>query len=825
MTTESTARKASQHVWEHALNRARLGVWDWNLVTDECAYSDTWFEMLGYGPGELEQDSELWLRITHPDDRDRALASGDRHLAGETDTIETELRLKHKLGHWIWVLDRGGIIERNAAGEPTRMVGVQTDITSLKDAERALEDVNRSYDLVLEASATGMWSFDLGSGVSYWDDRTRQIFGVPAQPAKLDDGIWHSFLHPEDEQQAVAAHARRPDSKTPTKIRYRILLKDGAVRHMETLTILVPEEGDEGTVLGTIRDVSEEEWAAEALTAEKEKLRVTLSSISDAVLSTDTRGVITFANPSAAKLIGMPQNKLIGLSLAEVRFSRSPTPLSAIFGDATGAQTVDIIRLDRDDFSVRWTRSVIHAGSGTELGSVFTFQDVTEQQKQQKALSYAANHDPLTGLLNRSAFDARLRESIGQADIQPIAVLYIDLDYFKGLNDFAGHAAGDMALQSIGAALHDRLPPTAIIARLGGDEFAVILTTGTYEEADTCAAAILCTIQNVELTISSGRHTLGASIGVVLIHDNQTSPADALGFADDACYRAKSSGRNQYAFFSRQGDSLSSGLTAARIVADIADARTEGRLQLYGQEIRFINDPWNPSGHVEVLARMRSKSGQLIGPAEFIPAAERFGMAAPLDRWIIQTALQRHGHAMQFKGGLSLAFNLSAQTLSDPALWEAIDQIITDRGVYRANVVFEITETAAFTNFDAAERFVGAARASGCRVSLDDFGTGLSSFEYLRRFPVDTIKIDGSFIQNMATQKFDREIVSAIATIAHNMGYDVVAEKIESPQDIVILGEMGVRFGQGFLMHRPEPLAELIDREIVAKSPARVHAQ
>ena len=207
----------------------------------------------------------------------------------------------------------------------------------------------------------------------------------------------------------------------------------------------------------------------------------------------------------------------------------------------------------------------------------------------------------------------------------------------------------------------------------------------------------------------------------------------------------------------------------------------------------------------------------MISPAEFIPAAERFGMAAPLDRWIIQTALQRHGHTMQFRGGLSLAFNLSAQTLSDPALWETIDQVITDHRVYRGNVVFEITETAAFTNFEAAERFVRAARASGCRVSLDDFGTGLSSFEYLRRFPVDTIKIDGSFIQNLTTQQFDREIVAAISTIAHNMGYDVVAEKIESPQDLNILSEMGVRFGQGFLMHRPEPLEQLIDREFAGQ--------
>ena len=178
----SSPPKMHEQVWEHALDRARLGVWDWDLVTGECVYSDTWFEMLGYAPSELVQDSDLWLRLAHPDDRDRAIETGDRHIAGETDAIETELRLRHKLGHWIWVLDRGGIIERDAAGRPLRMVGVQTDISSLKNAEHALEQINRSYDLALQASATGIWRFDIASGISHWDDRTRQMFGLEAKP-------------------------------------------------------------------------------------------------------------------------------------------------------------------------------------------------------------------------------------------------------------------------------------------------------------------------------------------------------------------------------------------------------------------------------------------------------------------------------------------------------------------------------------------------------------------------------------------------------------------------------------------------------------------
>ena len=530
------------------------------------------------------------------------------------------------------------------------------------------------------------------------------------------------------------------------------MLPGGVVRHMETLAVFVPERNSEGSILGTIRDVTEEVEAAEALETEREKLRVTLSSISDAVLSTDDGCTITFVNPAAARLIGLSESQLVGRSMADICIVGTEIPLGTVFDDPAGAATVDLPRAWSDVISIRWSASALLASGGAKLGSVFTFQDVTEEQKRQKALSHAASHDPLTGLLNRAAFDAELRQRLAAADRQPIAVFYIDLDYFKGLNDFAGHAAGDMALRAIGTGLQDMLPAEAAIARLGGDEFAVILPTAGADAADAIAGKIHDTIRNVDLGATTAHRSLGASIGVALIDDNQTSPADALAFADDACYRAKSSGRNQSAFFSQLESSSTSGLTAARIVADIADARAENRLQLYGQEIRLIKDPFNASRHVEVLARMMTKSGRLIGPAEFIPAAERFGMAGPLDRWIIKTALERHGGAMRNEGGLSLAFNLSAQTLSDPQLWEAIDQMIAEHGIFRPNVVFEITETAAFTNFEAAERFVAAARASGCRVSLDDFGTGLSSFEYLRRFPVDTIKIDGCFIQNLATQ-------------------------------------------------------------------------
>ncbi|RVD47168.1 EAL domain-containing protein, partial [Mesorhizobium sp. M8A.F.Ca.ET.023.02.2.1] len=237
----------------------------------------------------------------------------------------------------------------------------------------------------------------------------------------------------------------------------------------------------------------------------------------------------------------------------------------------------------------------------------------------------------------------------------------------------------------------------------------------------------------------------------------------------------------------------------------------DGRLKLFGQEIHRLGRPWEENRHVEVLARLAGKDGRLIPPGEFIPAAERFGIAARLDRWIIRTALSRHGAAMK-SGAITLGFNLSAQTLSDPGLWDFVDSIIEETGAPHSGIGFEITETAAVTNFDAAETFVRKARERHCRVSLDDFGAGMSSFEYLRRFPVDAIKIDGSFIEHVTESRFDREIVLAITSIARSLGCAVVAEKIERQDTVAMLDDMGVEFGQGFLLHRPEPLERIVAR-------------
>lgn len=696
-----TTKEHDQDVWKTALHRAKLGLWDWDIASGTCFYSGSWAEMLGYREDELAHATDLWLQLTHPDDREQAVSSGDRHLSGLTDIIETELRLKHKDGHWVWVIDRGGVIERDEDGKPLRMVGVQTDITRQKQAEYQLEQINARFKLALAATGIGVWHFDLATNQSHWDEKTREIFGIPGHNAEVPGDVWHRHLHPEDKERAERAHALGPASADVRAVRYRIVRSDGTVRHVESLVRFIDTAGPAGQILGTVRDVTEK---------------------------------------------------------------------------------------------------VIH----------------------EEKLAHAARHDPLTGLLNRIAFDRLFAEQMAMARHLPLAVFYIDLDHFKALNDLAGHAAGDAALRAITAAIRTVLPAEGYAGRLGGDEFAVVVPRCEKIAAEALGGELLAAIRTAELGCDVGRQRLSASIGIAIVRDDSLSSADALASADDACYAAKAAGRDRCAVFTPRTDTSIGSLNAARLASDTLDALDDGRLVLYGQRVRQLGS--SRFDGVEILARLVGRDGRLIPPGEFIPAAERFGIAAKLDRWIIATGLRRHAATMA-STGMVLGFNLSAQTLSDPQLWSFVDRLIDETGAPPHKLVFEITETAAVTNFDAAERFVRSARERKCLVALDDFGSGLSSFEYLRRFPIDAIKINGSFVQHMAESKFDREIVASINGVAKSLGYMVVAERIENQQTFDMLVELGVEFGQGYFLHRPEPLDQIVAEHVSATAARRARHQ
>jgi len=795
-------------VWQHALSTARLGVIDRNFATGACTHSASWKRMLGYEEHELPDHTGLWLSLMHPEDVDKVRDVSRRNVIGEIPLLDAEFRLRHKDGDWRWFLGRGCVVERDAqSGAAVRMIAVQTDITDQKLAEHALVNSNARLRLALNASGIGIWQYDPESDELHWDERMYDIFGVDPGDGAVTRQLWADRLHPEDRVDIEALNEAAIQSGETVELRYRIITPGDEVRHIMALMKIVMDGTRPKRLIGTNRDVTSEVVAAEALATEKETLRVTLHSIRDAVVATDGKDRITYANDAALQLFGGGAERIIGNPIEDWLQGEGRNLLD----DSADALLV-MAGNDGSQRLVRHTAVPIRMGAAGDVsGSVHTFQDVTEEQERKRELAHAARHDSLTGVFNRGAFEEALGEAIDAGPHTPFALLYIDIDYFKAINDMAGHAAGDLALRGVTSAMQQCLPANSTIGRLGGDEFAAIVPAADRDEAMRAAGCMLDAIRRTQLPAGVRHRRIGASIGIEWVEIENGSATDVLARADDACYAAKAGGRDRVALREQNGESTR-GLAAIRMASDIGDAMEDGRLTLYGQEIRLVENPWETYRLMEVLARLVDANGNEIPPADFIPAAERFGMASMLDRWVIRETLDQHGATMGGDDGIACGFNLSAQTLSDPSLWPFVRDMIARNGILPRNIVFEITETATVTNFAAAQKFVQQARAAGCRVSLDDFGTGLSSFGYLRRFTVDSVKIDGEFVENIASSRFDRAIVASICGIAEDLGFNVVAERIEDPAALTVLKRLGVKYVQGYLLHKPEPLHALIER-------------
>ena len=808
--------------WRFALESAGLGVWDADLVSGRCFYSSTWKRMLGFAEHEVGDDGDFWLTLVHPDDRSRAIESGDQHVNGRAPLIETEFRLRHKDGRWIWVLDRGRVMERDAAGNPTRMIGVQTDITRQKEAEGQLRLLNERIELTLDTSGVGLWHYEPGTETAHWDGRMHEIFGIGAGAGTVSPDTWHARVHPEDAARAHDQTTATLEGGPPMMISYRICRPDGEVRHVHERARLVAGVDRSPLLVGCVWDISEQVRGAAVLADERERLRITLESIGDAVVCTDVEDRITYANPAAENLLGYAEGEMAGRPLAVV-FAPSDEESGAPLASATrqavaGRRTVDrdqyglLLRPDGGRRSVRDLASPVVSAGGDVVGAVLVMQDVTNARALQREMAFAARHDPLTGLLNRKAFEDNLAAAVAEAAAGQVrhALLYIDLDRFKIINDTAGHAAGDILLKAVAGVLRAAVPPAATVGRIGGDEFAVLLRSCDLDRAAAVGRQLVERVAAERLQLGGRVYDVGASVGIAAVEGPHATLAAAMACADSACYAAKTGGRNRVSVYAADAPAAGRNLSDIRAAAGLTEALAENRFRLFAQEIRDLGAIDAPARHIEILTRIEARDGTTIPAGAFIPAAERFGLMGSVDRWVIRAALEEHGAAIRAVPGLTVAINLSANSLSDPELWPFVDALLARTGFPPRRLSFEITETAAVNNYAAAELFITAARGAGCRIVLDDFGAGLSSFAYLKRFAIDGIKIDGAFVENVARNRFDRAVVRVVGELARELGVEVIAERIEDAEGVATLRELGIHRGQGYLFHRPQPLGELL---------------
>ncbi|MES9944591.1 MAG: EAL domain-containing protein [Candidatus Thiodiazotropha sp.] len=551
----------------------------------------------------------------------------------------------------------------------------------------------------------------------------------------------------------------------------------------------------------------------------EQRTRAMLSSVEDAVILIDANGRVEFANLAAEGMTGYHNRQMVGRRLTEVyrlfdesSSDKNPLGLEQII-DSEGKQ---LVLKHREGLSlpVQQTITSLKDEAGNLESMVLVFKDTSQSRKLAAQLSWQSSHDPVTRLYNRTEFDRQLTTLLEQPVVKGSGhcLLYLDIDRFKIVNDNCGHAAGDELLRQLASLIKRSIRNSDLLARMGGDEFGILLTQCSVAAAERIADSIRRSIQGFRFVYGDKSFSQSVSIGMVAIDDQSKDLQQILSFADSACFSAKEEGRNKIHIYDPLGSSAAKRHGEAKWVTQIRSALDEDRFTLYVQPIKSINRE-NAAEHVEVLIRMLDESGELILPGAFIPAAERFDLMPRVDRWVIDRLMryiEDHREAC-LAAERRYFVNLSGQSLCDEDVLNMILDCIKRYAIPKGMLCFEVTETAAISNLTSAEHFMRTLQRFGCEFALDDFGSGLSSFGYLKHLPVEYLKIDGAFVKEMLDNLIDDSMVDAINRIGHIMGLETIAEFVENKRVLHRLEDIGIDYAQGYGICRPYPIEQLFE--------------
>ncbi len=568
-----------------------------------------------------------------------------------------------------------------------------------------------------------------------------------------------------------------------------------------------------------------QEKAFQDLFSERERAEVTLSSITDAVITTDDNGNITFLNPVAEKFLGILNDDAFGKPINDVvnlvdQESKEDigNPLDYYaekIANNPAGKTPQLLTMpgDQTPLSIDLSCSKLKDIRGNEMGSVIVLRDVTHERELKNQLSYQASHDSLTGLVNRAKFEEELKKAIGTCNDDSFGhvLCYMDLDQFKIVNDTCGHIAGDALLKQLSQLLNKRIRGSDVLARLGGDEFGLLLSNCDLENAMTIADALRLSVRQFIFRWDGRAFDVRMSIGVVAIDDPNSTHAELMSAADVACYLAKESGRDYVHAYKSEEKSVTRHHELMQWSQKIQDALRTDKFYLMLQTMSPLLSAQANIQVQEFLLRIRMEDGTIATPSTFIPAAERYGLMRDIDMWVISHSFEVIRDVRKDTDSsvtYLYSINLSGQSLGDPEISEFIIKKIEEYEIDPAQIMLEITETAAITNFQAALDFIARLSEIGCRFALDDFGAGLSSFGYLKKMKVDFLKIDGQFVKGMAEDPIDRMMVNNITHLAYGLGLFVIAESVEDATLLEMLRDIGVHFAQGYHIQRPTSIEE-----------------
>jgi len=561
---------------------------------------------------------------------------------------------------------------------------------------------------------------------------------------------------------------------------------------------------------------------------EKELAQVTLHSIGDGVITTDADGRVEYLNPVAEQYTGWRTAEARGRPLAEIyrvideRTGETVEPLSHAAGsslqESGDAGSVRLLDRNGRECPIRYSQAPILSREGRTLGMIVVFHDISQIRAMAQQLIWQASHDALTGLVNRREFERRLGELLetAKAESREHALMFMDLDNFKAVNDTCGHGAGDELLRQLTSVMMARMRGSDTLARLGGDEFGALLESCPLDQALRIANGMRETVREFRFVWENKTFSVGISIGLMPLGADSDDVNRVLSLADACCYDAKNKGRDRVQVHRQEESDFSGRHSELQIVSQINRAFEFGQFRLYRQRILQLNPEAEPGAHYEVLVRMLDQAGNLVPPTGFMPAAERYNLLTSIERWVISSLVEflhrrwnDGGIPQQAGNGLgSYSVNISGASINDKSFPDFLRNLLTRYQLPRGLLCFEITETTAISNLTRASELMREMKAMGCRFSLDDFGTGMSSFAYLKYLPVDYLKIAGMFIKDMADDPMDHAIVDAINRISHILGMQTVAESVEDAAVLEKITALKIDFAQGYFIAEPEALLQ-----------------
>jgi len=810
ITLRIEAKKKENELKER-LTLALLGnsdaIWDFDLLSGEVYYSTRWREMLGYTKDELINETQIWNESVHVEDKEKVLQEIEHHIEGKSNFIDIEHRIKHKNGHWVWLHIRAKAIF-DKKGTATRLIGTNTDITEHKNIQLKTSHLAQ----MIEQTHDSVISTDLEGNILTWNRGSQKLFGYTQEEA-LSQNV--SFLYPPEKFDVFLQNVEILMKNGEFFSDAEVITKDREYRTTSlSLSLLYAEDGSPSGMVGYSKDITEKKEAQKRLEESNYNLQVYLDAIDKigiGLFVVNEDFTVRYMNQTLKGWFGDQTGKTCYSSVAGLN---DPCPYCKLHEVIHENKKVIYEPTTDKGNSFEIVATSIKNSDGTTSKMEF-IRDITDQKKAQEnllqekeKLAYQAHHDSLTGLPNRILFNDRLTIALQNAKRSKtkIALLFIDLDHFKEINDSLGHDVGDKILKTVTKRLQETLRNKDTLARLGGDEFTIILEDLIeVQDASIISSKILEILSEV-IEIDENRLYVSSSIGISIYPDDGHSTQNLLKFADSAMYKAKDEGRNNYQYYNAKMTEIA----FERVVmeASLREALKKEEFVVYYQpQVDGLTDKLIG---MEALVRWNHPTMGLVSPAKFISLAETTGLIIELDRFVMRTAMTQlaQWYKRGYKPGV-LALNLAIKQLQQKDFTKMIHSLLESTGCKPEWVELEVTESQIMRDPEQAISQLQYISDLGIKLAVDDFGTGYSSLAYLKRLPIDKLKIDQAFIQNIPDDEEDVAIARAVIALASSLNLNIIAEGVETQKQKDFIVNNGCRNIQGYFYSKPIPAEDI----------------